>query len=154
MTDNEIIKALECCMKGNNCGGCCPYDDEDDTCEECTSKLTKDALDLINRQKAEIKEKDEMLSAQADIIRTLERVLEDKTAEIERLQRKYELSKAEREANVKGFTESIAIVKSEAIKEFAERAKNRLERKYTIYGREYVLRHLRELVKEMTEEGK
>ncbi len=54
LKDEEIIKALECCMNGNNCGGCCPYDDEDDTCEECTSKLTKDALDLINRQKAEI----------------------------------------------------------------------------------------------------
>ena len=54
MTDNEIIKALECCMQGNNCGGCCPYDDEDDTCEECTSKLTRDALSLINRQKTEI----------------------------------------------------------------------------------------------------
>lgn len=37
------------------------------------------------------------------------------------------------------------------VEDFAERLKNRLERKYTIYGREYVLRHLRELVKEMTE---
>lgn len=54
MNENDVIKALECCMKGNNCGGCCPYDDEDDTCEECTSKLAKDALDLIKRQWAEI----------------------------------------------------------------------------------------------------
>lgn len=43
-------------MKGNNCGGCCPYDDEDVICEECTSKLAKDALDLIKRQQAEIEQ--------------------------------------------------------------------------------------------------
>ena len=49
-TDEEVIKALECCMRGNHCGGYCPYDDF----EECTSKLTKDAIDLINRKKAEI----------------------------------------------------------------------------------------------------
>ena len=49
-------------------------------------------------------------------------------------------------------TEAIKKLKAEAIKEFAERLKKRLDRKHTIYGREYVLRHLRELVKEMTEE--
>lgn len=47
MTDNEIIKALECCSKGdcdncpNNYGSCC-------------YRLAKKSLDLINRQKAEI----------------------------------------------------------------------------------------------------
>ena len=54
MTDNEIIKALECCAKGGHCSGCCPYDDDDVDCNNCTSRLTSDALDLINRQKAEI----------------------------------------------------------------------------------------------------
>lgn len=50
MEDNKIIKALECC--GVNC-----------SCKDCTykkipvycnRKLMEDALDLINRQKAEI----------------------------------------------------------------------------------------------------
>lgn len=52
MTDNEIIKGLECHSKpSNSCGSSCPYL----MCEEilCTKKLTKDALDLINRQQAE-----------------------------------------------------------------------------------------------------
>ena len=40
-------------------------------------------------------------------------------------------------------------IKAEAVKEFAERLKKRLDRKHTVYGREYVLRHLRELAKEM-----
>lgn len=48
MTDNEIIKALECCDK-NNCF-CCPYRMDN----VCISNLRNDALDLINRQKAEI----------------------------------------------------------------------------------------------------
>ena len=86
MTENEIIKGLESCMQGNNCGGRCPYDDEDDTCEECTSKLTKDALDLINRQKAEI----------------------------ERLEKA-------NERFAKEFDSYYAMVKSQAIKGFAER---------------------------------
>ena len=52
MTDAEIIKALECC---SNCGlfKCrqCPKNNED---EKCMYRLSKDALDLINRQKTEI----------------------------------------------------------------------------------------------------
>ena len=52
MTDNEIIKVLEkeadfdcgiCCDNGENCLG-----------EECASLISRAALDLINRQKAEI----------------------------------------------------------------------------------------------------
>ena len=55
MTDNEIIKALECCLPQNGKRNCddCPYAE----CEKgCADKLTKDSLDLINHQKAEIKE--------------------------------------------------------------------------------------------------
>lgn len=56
MTDNEIIKALECC--GSNGWGekderpCdkCPMQD----CEDCEVELPDYALGLVNRQKAEI----------------------------------------------------------------------------------------------------
>ena len=64
MTDNEIIKALECCIKGNHCRSDCHYDSEDDSCIECTSKLAKASLDLINRQQAEI----ERLKSDNDIL--------------------------------------------------------------------------------------
>lgn len=51
MTDNEIIKAAECCVFGESCEGC-PLEFKD--CANIdVSKLT---LDLINRQKAEIEE--------------------------------------------------------------------------------------------------
>ena len=51
MTDNEIIKALQCCNGWD--GRClnCPLNREGTNCKE---KLNSYALDLINRQKAEV----------------------------------------------------------------------------------------------------
>jgi len=49
MTDEEIIKALECCNNNQHCWLCVLKDREDDCYE-----ILKYALDLINRQKAEI----------------------------------------------------------------------------------------------------
>lgn len=49
MTDKEIIKALECHADENNSCNICTYNSEG-----CSLKLCRDALDLINRQQAEI----------------------------------------------------------------------------------------------------
>lgn len=53
MTDKEIIKALECCgfEYGNLCSVCPKYEKDNDFCQE---ELHNYAIDLINRQKAEI----------------------------------------------------------------------------------------------------
>ena len=54
MTDNEIIKALECCRDNDNnlnmekCFDVCPYDGA------CAGKFMQDVLSLVNRQKGEI----------------------------------------------------------------------------------------------------
>lgn len=55
MTDNEIIKALECCASGTSSEACegCPFN-ENDICDKESNATEKYALDLINRQKAEI----------------------------------------------------------------------------------------------------
>ena len=55
-TDDEIIKALECCKSGYCIARKCPFYDatEDDDIGACTSRLSSNALDLINRQKAEL----------------------------------------------------------------------------------------------------
>ena len=55
MTDNEIIKALECCNRPANQTSCddCPYQF---STKKCSNLLIKDAIDLINRQQAEIEE--------------------------------------------------------------------------------------------------
>ena len=51
MTDNEIIKALECCIVRGNCQGCPLWNEHTSKCLEIA---ITNALDLINRQKAEI----------------------------------------------------------------------------------------------------
>ena len=49
MTDNESIKALECCSKNILCGQC-PLKEKNN----CINKLSAYALELISRQQAEI----------------------------------------------------------------------------------------------------
>ncbi len=60
MTDNEIIKALECCKIRRTCSGC-PLDKgaEDST---CIKELAQECYNLINRQKAEIESLNKDLS--------------------------------------------------------------------------------------------
>ena len=57
MTDEQIIKALECCKNSlsekDACGDCPLYEEEEVT---CITILSKNAFDLIKRQKAEIEE--------------------------------------------------------------------------------------------------
>ena len=88
MTDNEIIKALECC-KCDDCDNC-PND-----FGNCYANLAGYALDLINRQKAEIERLEDKLE-------TVKRIAIDTIPLVE---------------------EDIATAKAEAIKEFAERLK-------------------------------
>ena len=86
MTDNEIIKALECC-KCDDCDNC-PND-----FGNCYANLAGYALDLINRQKAEI----ERL---VGVIDKTDAAYFQKVDEVKR-------------------------AKAEAVKEFAERLKDR-----------------------------
>ena len=63
MKSNEIIKALKVCGYGVVCdGGNCPYYNEPfRNGKNCECMVMYDALDLINRQKAEIEELKEEL---------------------------------------------------------------------------------------------
>ena len=55
MTDNEIIKALECCAKFEDiCLTSCPMNNIYNNPAKCLFTLSNNALNLINRQKAEI----------------------------------------------------------------------------------------------------
>ena len=72
-TDEEVIKALECCIN-DNCDNC------PDTFGNCEHNAMRNALDLINRQKAEI----DILVRKHD---TLLDEIADKQAEIENLQK-------------------------------------------------------------------
>ncbi len=77
-TDAEIIKALEICIdfvsNGKSlCKNCPLYD-----CNDCASVQRKQALDLINRQKEQIKQLE-------NIERFATKTIEKQTAEIEKL---------------------------------------------------------------------
>ena len=116
MTDNEIIKALEYCCHNGYCKKC-PH-----SCVD--NKNIEDlALDLINRQKAEI----ERLNTAVNIA-------------------EYDKYKAE-------FEEYKAEIQDNAIKEFAERLKERYTSVWTHDGHEEAVLVLHEsldnLVKEM-----
>lgn len=52
-TPDEIKKGLECCGAGNHCKGYCPYDGRSASIEGCTSRLSRDALSLIQQLQAE-----------------------------------------------------------------------------------------------------
>jgi hypothetical protein len=64
MSDNEIVKALECCGK-SSCKGC-PYLNK----FPCNEFFPKDALDLINRQKAEMERLNELLEIRHKVFET------------------------------------------------------------------------------------
>ena len=111
MTDNEIKKALECCSEHDYlCPKGCPLDSEERDAD-CKA-LTKHALDLINRQQAEI----------------------------ERLKKRSILN------GLKVVNKERKQIKSEAIKEFAERLKENFQHIPLVVFR------IDNLVKEMTEE--
>ena len=85
MTDNEIIKANDILSKfdlfgGQRAGRELWFDKPVDAQNEDIENFSKDVAflkDFINRQQAENKEKDEMLSAQSEIIKMLERANEE-----------------------------------------------------------------------------
>ena len=84
MTDNEIIKALECCgrIKGQDCDTC-PLTELQ--LSECTAKVATESLDLINRQKAEIVKLEKIEHFADKTIEAFKRENEKQKAEIEKL---------------------------------------------------------------------
>jgi len=153
MTDNEIIKALNyCCgnIKNNDeecnedmCYQVCLPESREEGIRWCGEWLMKDALDLINRQKAEIEEWKKKANTPFAKV-TFDR---DKLQEIV-------------DECAKNIEIDINLAKSEAIKEFAERLKenirNAIDTYYNSYGGGYyhaedTIDDIDILVKEMTE---
>ena len=77
MTDNEIIKALECCTTQKHCWGCPRYDSSVNACMEIPMR---EVFDLINRKNDII---DSLIAEQE----TLQKALAEKNAEVERLKK-------------------------------------------------------------------
>lgn len=141
MTDEQIIKALECCATddGDDCFQC-PYGNIVYKSRNggCVNRCRKDALDFINRQKAKIEElhSDKIIAERhkkdaRELFVDCTRQLKEAKAEIEKITEKYncqqtvyvDLSKI-----IKEQAEELKQAKSEAIKEFVARlCKGRVE---------------------------
>ena len=119
MTDNEIIKALgNLTYGGHSCGKCKHQVEKGD--ERCGIKgcnIARNALDLINRQQAEIEKKSKAVVKAAQEVVDLKIKAKQQQAEIERLQKdKADIISAEEYR--------INQAKEFAYKEFAERLKS------------------------------
>ena len=125
MTDKDIIKALGCCRNGSDCDGC-RYGYLRTKNGLCVDTMHSDALDLINRLKAENKTlteyNDNLLSANAALSCAL--------------------------------LDEVEKAKTEAIKEFAEKLKERAVPSVVgvrCYYNVVSTKGIDNLVKEMTE---
>ena len=112
LTDNEIVKALECCCKNNNCEGC-PLDYLTFS-SQCASELAIKSLDLINRLQAQNKDLAETVHKLTIEKDALFDKAEELKAEIERLNA---LVKTKNKL-IKGLDQSISYAYDQAIKEF------------------------------------
>ncbi len=182
MTEEQIIKALECCVKDDEgvlgfCNKGCPLFSKD---EDCPELLRRNALDLINRQKAEVEEqhrKIDFLQASKDLNQAefdeVKAELELKKAEIERLKEKNwwleeQLEDTEQSNDklcdiidnklkvIYKLHEQIKIAKSEAIKEFADKVDHLIATNIGVSNRSYnkLSADIKDLVKEMEGETK
>ena len=132
MTDNEIIKAMQCVI-GNSvsCSECeyqkaLPF-------PSCSRMCAENALDLINRQKAEIerleKEKQDIkdkYDCQQTVYCDLSDIIKEKCKELELANADKVIAETHEKAAKEMFvdvTQQLKTAKTEAIKEFAERLK-------------------------------
>ena len=119
MTDKDIVKALECCGIKNDCKGC--YFNTHESGDICVREIVKNAFNLINRQQAEI----ERLKSSVD----------------DYLWDFYLISGCEGTSNNCWKTcpdSRYNKIKSEAIREFAERLKENITDCHTVSDGEYV----------------
>ena len=111
LTDNEIIKALECCSEPYCNDNQCPLHKNTINTKDCITQLSTNALDLINRLEGENKKNE-------TIIRFADKTIESLKAEVERLKANEEMAEGYADALVE-------MTKTEAYKEFAERLREK-----------------------------
>lgn len=129
-TDEEVIKALEYHSDpAKTCVSECAYGYQ----RYCGSKMAKDALDLINRQKAEISALTSAVDNSTQEFLELHDKYQEQKAEIERYEKengeKFNkwllLDERTKERYAELYEEAKGVVRVEAIKEFAEKLKKR-----------------------------
>ena len=164
MTDNEIIKALECCgsLGEYHCDEKCPrLNNGIEKTSYCRRDLIISAYDLIKRQQAE---KEALIAGHE----TLQEALAEKNAKIERLTKRAEQYPCVVNVgnncfvyakSLDDYDNFIGDVSAEGIKEFAERLKERFkninsepaDEQFDWILHDYAPRKIDEVAKELTE---
>ena len=156
MTDDEIMKALELCANRtiHSCKSC-PCNSSGCACNE---KLNGGALDLINRQNAEIDRLKNELHGKVDYIHEQREVIDDLKDKhnkmgltVEVTFDKEQLEKISQDC-VKGYELQINENINEAIREFAKRVKMAFYYEFEVLIPSIMADKIDEIVKEMTEE--
>ena len=122
LMDEEIIKALECCGKEYSCERCI-LNTWLNKKRDCVGTILGGALDLINRQKAEIKGLNELVSLSIDTQNEFSNKIAEQEAEIELL-----------EAKNSELRTGLKVIKRTEIKRFAHQLKILLETKAKLYS--------------------
>ena len=146
MTDEQIIKALEYCntdVRENTCPKCAFYKKH-----RCSILMLNAVSDLINHQKAEIEELKTEIERMEDENYTLKNKIEIRDNLIEQLGSDIDI----KYNTIYTMREKLKNSKSEAIKEFAERLKEKLQWDVEFYNKIVFEDDIDKLVKEMTEE--
>lgn len=140
--DEDVIKGLYVCSTNpDTCGRNCPYSV---LTSGCVCKLTGDAYDLINRQKAEIERLDRVYQAAKRKILSLCGRIQNLKNKIETL--KKEQWQSEQDADIletilddknKDISDLIFKERNNAILEFVEQLKDKADQ--DDYGEEFVL---------------
>lgn len=140
MTDEQAIKAIECCCENESCREC-PLAEMHGAI--CIKKLMNTTLDLIKRQQVRIEQ-------EVDLNREMFEKMARDEAEIER-KKKILDSYALQYGTVTDQSKKIKEIKDEAYKEFAEEFEKRCITSgiYPVITKNI----LKNLVKEMTEES-
>ena len=151
MTDNEILKALECCSAKGKCVRC-TYDHFSDDCDGCTSILAKDSLDLINRQKAEIERLHSEVKEKTEAIVFLKNQATGWSIDFCNLKQKLNTAKAEA---INEFAERAGVMITEVYNKhiFGNNDLEAEEKDAIINFSDDITRGFDGLVKEMTEES-
>lgn len=136
MTDNEIIKALECCVSYEYTCLNCPYCEDKHYTEEngfelmpngkyyddlsCDEWLKRDVFALVNRQKEMLKKSERVEHFADKAIATLQAENEKLRAEADQIAEDYSNLVIEKDELFDEAEKLIKKARAEAVKEFAE----------------------------------
>ena len=113
MTDQEIIKALECCANELGCEKCPANEDCDN------GMLVKNLFALVTRQRAEIEKLQEIHADATESLRLAAEANKDMQAKIEGL----EAENVEQDQAIINALHRMGQIEAEAVREFAEKLK-------------------------------